>query len=95
MEVTISDKSLLLPVAGKGLVQTSRTDWIQHIRGLEPYVEPDDGKRDENGVIRFASWFMENFWATRLVTDCFDAPEQGGRGWCPKLAEVDTFGGSR
>ena len=50
--------------------------------------EPDDGRKCENGAIGYANWYMEDLLATRLVTDRFDHPSAGGRGWCPKLARV-------
>lgn len=63
---------------------------FEHAAAIELGItqEPDDGRKDEYGVARYANWYMENFWATRLVTDCFDHPSTGGRGWCPKLAEA-------
>ena len=48
--------------------------------------EPDDGRKDEYGVVRYADWYVEEFLA--MVTDCFAPPSLGGRGWCPKLAGV-------
>ncbi len=72
------------------VIRASSERWAMHIRGVAYSTTPDDGRKDEHGVVRFASWYMENFGGTRLITDCFDPPSKGGRGWCPKLAGVVT-----
>jgi hypothetical protein len=79
-----------LSVPIEAVIRASIERWVTHIRGLAYSTAPDDGRKDEHGVIRYASWYMENFGGTRMITDCFDLPSKGGRGWCPKLAGVAT-----
>lgn len=69
-------------------VHTNPESWPRHIEGLEPSQEPDYGRVSERGVVKFASWCMENFNGWGAIPICFDPPSKGGRGWCPALAGV-------